>query len=164
MELLFKHNPKDGFFGWVSYTLMRSERKDPGSDTYRLFDYDQTHILTVLGMYKLNTRWEVGGRFRYVTGNPQTPIVGSVFSSDTNTFEPIQGETNSRRVPPFHQLDLRIDRNWIYDTWSLTAYFELRNAYNHANPEGFAYNYDYSKEKMVNGLPIIPSLGVRGVF
>ncbi len=41
------------FFGWVSYTLMRSERQDhPGLD-WRLFDYDQTHVFTALGSFDL---------------------------------------------------------------------------------------------------------------
>ena len=33
------------FFGWISYTLSRSERKDASATDYRLFDGDQTHIL-----------------------------------------------------------------------------------------------------------------------
>ena len=45
-ETLLRINQTGRFFGWLSYTLMRSERKDSGSDQYRLFDFDQTHILT----------------------------------------------------------------------------------------------------------------------
>jgi hypothetical protein len=38
------------------------------------------------------------------------------------------------------------------------------NAYNRGNPEGIAYNFDYSQKIYQTGLPIIPSLGVRGEF
>ncbi|MBU1239850.1 TonB-dependent receptor, partial [Myxococcota bacterium] len=33
-------------FGWVSYTLLRSERRDTKDGEWYLFDFDQTHILT----------------------------------------------------------------------------------------------------------------------
>ena len=62
-----------GFFGWITYSLIRSERRDhPGSD-WRLFDYDQTHVLAVLASYELGHGLEVGARFRYTTGLPRTP-------------------------------------------------------------------------------------------
>ena len=42
----------------------------------RLFDYDQTHILTLVGSYLLPRNWQIGGRFRLVSGNPITPVTG----------------------------------------------------------------------------------------
>ena len=143
---------------------MRSERKDAGADDYRLFDFDQTHILAVLGQYRITNEWEVGARFRYVSGIPQTPFIGSIYNSDSDSFEGIPGEVNSTRMPAFHSLDLRIDRNWIFDQWLLTAYFEIRNVYNHENIEGLDYNFDFSERRYQTGLPIIPSLGLRGEF
>jgi hypothetical protein len=148
----------------VSYTLMRSERRDPGTSTYRPFDFDQTHVLTILGQYKLTNSWEIGARFRYSTGRPQTPFDGSVYNSDADSYEGIPGEVNSVRIPSFHQLDLRIDRNWLFDTWTLSAYFEIRNVYNRANPERLDVNFDFTSAKFSSGLPIIPSIGIRGQF
>ena len=135
-----------------------------GIRTARLFDFDQTHILSVLGQYKITNNWEVGARFRYVTGVPQTPFAGSIYNSDNDAYEGLPGEVNSVRLPPFHALDLRVDRNWLFDTWRLAAYFEIRNVYNRTNVEGLDYNYDYTEEQYTNGLPIIPSLGLRGEF
>ena len=111
---------------------MRSERRKDDGSGYRPFDFDQTHVLTVLGQYKLTNTWEVGARFQYSTGRPQTPFTGSVYNSDTDSYEGIPGESNSARVPPYHRLDLRVDRNWIFDTWILSAYFEIQNVYNRA--------------------------------
>ncbi|MEE2788888.1 MAG: TonB family protein [Myxococcota bacterium] len=164
LEVLLRHPPKSRFFGWISYTLMRAERRDPLTGDYRLFDFDQTHILAVVAQYKLTNTWEIGGRFRYVTGRPYTPVTGSVYNVDANTFEGVPGEINSRRSPHFHSLDIRIDRNWIFETWILTAYLELRNAYNRENVEVVDYNFDFSDARNVMGLPIIPSLGIRGEF
>ena len=47
LELLFRHAPSERFFGWLSYTLMRSERRQDDGSGYRPFDFDQTHVLTV---------------------------------------------------------------------------------------------------------------------
>ena len=46
-ELLLRQSLSKWFFGWISYTLMRSERKDCASCVWRLFDFDQTHVLII---------------------------------------------------------------------------------------------------------------------
>ena len=164
LEMMLRHALRERFFGWISYTLMRSERRDPGETDYRLFTLDQTHILTVVAQYKLSNTWEVGLRWRYVTGNPHTPIVGADYDADADVWVPQAGVTASERMPAFAQLDVRVDRNWIYETWTLTAYLDLQNALNRANPEGYVYDFDYSDRSLVTGLPIVPSIGLRGAF
>jgi len=164
LELLVRHELSNHFTGWLSYTLSRSERRDNGSSDYRLFDYDQTHILTLVGTYELPRNWSIGARFRLVSGKLVTPRVGAVYSADDGVYEPIYGDVNSERMPPFHQLDIRLDKKWIYDNWVLTAYLDVQNVYNHANPEGYSYNFDYSEKRVRQGLPIIPVIGIKGEF
>lgn len=164
LEALLRHNLHRRFFGWISYTLMRSERKDAGASTYRIFDFDQTHILTVLGQYKLTNNWEFGARYRYTTGNPYTPFKGAIYDSNADTYVPLPGSVNSRRNKAFQQVDIRVDRNWIFDTWRLTAYLEMQNTLNTSNAEGIVYDYNYTNSDVISGLPIIPSLGLRGEF
>jgi hypothetical protein len=38
------------------------------------------------------------------------------------------------------------------------------NVYNQQNPEGYQYSYDFSKRVEFPGLPIVPTLGVKGEF
>lgn len=164
LEVSIRHELANNFFGWVAYTLSRAERKDAGADDYRLFDYDQTHILTVIGSYRLPRNWEVGTRWRYVTGNLYTPITGRVWDYDRDQYVGINGPVNSARVGAFHQLDLRIDKRWIYETWILGAYMDVQNVYSRSNPEGLGYNFDKSEERIQRGLPILPIIGLRGEF
>ncbi len=164
LEVSAKHELADGLFGWVAYTLSRAERKDDGETEYRLFDYDQTHILTVIGSYQLPHNWEVSSRFRLVSGNLYTPYTGAVYSADDDVYLGIKGATNSARVSAFNQIDFRIDKKWIYDTWMLNAYLDIQNVTNRANPEGLEYNFDFSETEESQGLPIIPVLGLRGEF
>jgi len=164
LELVAKHELTSKFTGWLAYTLSRSERRDSGTSSYHLFEYDQTHILTIFGTYQLPRNWQIGTRFRYVTGDPSTPVVGSVFNASKESYDPVNGDKYSTRVGAFHQLDIRLDKRWIYNSWMLTAYVDLQNVYNRTNPESIEYNYNYKKTQYSSGLPIYPILGVRGEF
>lgn len=164
MEMLIKHNLFGNFFGWLTYTVSRSERRDPGESNFRLFDVDQTHILTLIGSYQLPRNWEISGRWRYVTGNPDTPIVGGIYNADTDLYDPIIGALNSTRVEPFHQLDLRVDKRWIYEDWTMNLYLDIQNAYNRSNVEGQTYNFDFSESNPQQGLPLLPVLGLKASF
>src|SRR5262249_15419948 len=125
LEVLFRQALTRRMFGWIAYTFSRSERLDRTGDPWRLFDYDQTHVLTAIVSYKLGAGWELGGRFRYATGNPQTPVVGSIKDDITDTFVPLFGPTNSRRLPAFAQLDVRVDKVWTFNNWSLDLYLDV---------------------------------------
>jgi TonB family protein len=177
-EVLLKYKPDERFFGWVAYTLSRSARTDlPGQDEH-LIQYDQTHILTVLGSYQLGHGWEFGARFRLVSGNLVTPNVcdqssqdcdplrtNSLFHAPSGVYTPIPySGTFTERLPLFHQLDLRIDKRWKFKSWQLSAYLDVQNAYNHGNAEAIQYNYNYTGRQYVSGLPILPSIGLRGEF
>jgi hypothetical protein len=150
------------WMGWASYTLMRSERREAAGEPYHLFAYDQTHILTVLGSFNLGRNWTLGGRWRYISGMPTTPLTGGVVDLDAGAYSPIAGTFYSARVPAFHQLDLRVDKTWTAGRTKLTWYLELRNAYNRKNSDSLGYNYDYSRSKPDSTLPLIPVLGLRG--
>jgi TonB family protein len=163
-EFLLRHELANNFSGWISYTVMRSQRKDSRDDPWRLFDYDQTHIFTALGTYRLPRNWEVGFRFRLVSGNPTTPVAGAILNSDSDQYEGVRGRVNTDRVPAFHQLDLRIDKHWIYDKWRLNAYLDIQNIYNRANPDSATYSFDFSQKRYAQGLPIFPILGLRAEY
>jgi TonB family protein len=168
-ELLLKYRSDGRFFGWLAYTLSRSVRRDNPDEAEHLFQYDQTHILTMLGSYKLGRGWEVGGRFRLVSGNLDTPAPGfpdlpAVYAADAAAYTPLSATPFSERLPLFHQLDVRVEKNWQFEDFRLTFFIDVLNAYNHAAYEAFVYNFDYSLRQYQQGLPIIPSVGFRGEF
>jgi hypothetical protein len=167
METLLKYNPDDRFFGWFAYTLSRSMvRSCPDCDLHK-FQYDQTHNLIVLGSYRLGRGWEIGARFRVVSGPLITPVnsgISSLFAGDSGTYQALQGQQYSERLPIFHQLDIRVDKRFQFRTWQLSTYLDVQNVYNRATAEAYVYNYNFSQKAYQTGLPIIPSLGVRGEF
>jgi TonB family protein len=163
-ETMVRWKPGGRFFGWIAYTLSRSVRRDHPDEAERVYEYDQTHNLTVLGSYNLGHGFRVGGKFRLVSGNPYTPCVGGLLNGGSGSYDCIQGTVNSRRIPAFHQLDLRVDKTWDFESYKISAYLDVQNAYNRANPEGISYNYRYTKPDWQTGIPMIPSLGLRGEF
>ncbi len=166
LEVMLRHEVTKQFFGWVAYTLNRAESKVAGQDSYGLNQYDQTHILTVVGSYRLPWGFEVGARFRYATGNPSTPLQHpyDLFNVDSNSFNATRGAHYSSRLAPFHQLDLRIDKSFLFQNWTLGAYLDVQNVYNAQNVEATFTDYRRRQEYTVPGIPILPILGVKGSF
>ncbi|MBI5482400.1 MAG: TonB-dependent receptor, partial [Deltaproteobacteria bacterium] len=163
-DLLVRQELSRNFFGWIAYTLSRSERKDHPDEPWRLFRFDQTHILTAVGSYKLPRGYQVGLRFRLVSGNPYTPVVGSYYDAGALRFRPLSGDPFSARLKLFHQLDLRFDKTWTFNRWRFSVYLDIQNLYYSTSQEGIAYNFDYTKSAPVSGLPLLPIFGVRGDF
>ena len=164
LEFIARRARVDHFFGWVSYTLSRSVRQDHPlqDDTWTLFDFDQTHILTVVAGYGLPHDFEISGRLQYVTGNPYTPYAGAITDLDTDSWIGYQdGDWNSLRTPPYSSLDLRVDKLFTYKHWQLELFMDLLNVVHGTNPEGIRYNYDYTESTWIGGLPFIPSPGVQ---
>jgi hypothetical protein len=162
-EFLLRYKPDGRFFGWVAYTLSKSERREADNQPSYPFQYDQTHIFTALGSYQLGLGWEVGARWRFVSGNPYTPYVGGTEDFDAGAYAAVQSaQPFSARTAPFHSLDLRVQKTWAFSAWKLSAYLDVQNVYDRLNPEGTQYNFNYSRSAPVPGLPIIPNLGIRG--
>ena len=128
-EASAKLRPTAKSSGFLSYTLSRSERNDHGTE-WRLFNWDQTHILTLAGSYRLGGSWDLSGTFRYVTGNPITPVVGSIYNANTDTYKPVYGAINSARSNAFLRLDLRVEKSWRVRAGSVAAYLDVQNATN----------------------------------
>ena len=84
--------------------------------------------------------------------------------ADVNIYLPVLGEINSDRLDAAHQLDLRIDRKWKFDTWSLDVYLDVTNVYANPRTLGFNYNFDFSERDAIEELPLVPAIGVRGAF
>jgi hypothetical protein len=99
-----------------------------------------------------------------VTGFPYTPFVGGFYNSDSDRYQPLPGEVLSERIPAFHQLDLRVDKEWAFERWRFSLYLDLQNVYNRENPEAVRYNYNFTQRTFLTGLPILPAIGMRGDF
>ena len=147
--------------GWIAYTYARSYRKNPTlGDMYLPYVLDQPHALTLVASTMLGSTWRVGGRFRYVTGNPFTPVAGA-YQKPSGDWVAVDGSLLSQRLPDFVQLDLRVDHFWKRAWGTLALYIDVQNVFNRENPEGVTYNNDYTSRSYTRGLPVFPSIGIE---
>ncbi len=160
-QILLRQELAKGFFGWVSYSYIRSERKDGETSAWRLFDFDQTHVATLVASYELPLGFEVGTRLRYATGFPRTPVIGAYYNTRRDLFEPVFGAQNSIRIPAFLQADLRLSKRFTWDTTKLELYADVQNLTNRKNREDIVYNYNYTSRNFITGLPTLAVVGAR---
>ena len=164
MEVFLRRKITEHFFGWLAYTLSWSEERRRGDTSYHWAQFDQRHILSAVAQYKFGNGWEVGARFRLTTGGPTTPKIDATFDADTESYRPINGEAGSARLGTFHQLDVRVDKTWLFDRWSLGVYVDVQNIYNAKNAEFVQDDYRYRTTGAVSGLPFLPVFGIKGSY
>jgi len=165
-ELLLRKELTHNFFGWIAYSISKSERLGTlwAEQKWRPQQFDQPHHLTIVASYKWPYDWVTGLRFQYVSGSLTTPMTGRVYDADGDLHMPIPGEAFSQRNPSFMSLDVRIDRRFVFELWSLAVFLDIQNVTNNENPEFVLYNYDYSQRQYLRGLPIFPTLGIKAEF
>jgi hypothetical protein len=147
LDLDLKEDLGKRLFAWATYSLSNSDRLNLPSQAWGLYEYDQPNIFNLVGSYCPDTRWTFGGKFRYNSGNLYLPVGDTVY-------------TGSYRLPNYARLDLRAERAWRFDTWSLTAYLEVLNVTGRKN---IAQEYVNSKGQTdeVPDLPRLPNIGME---
>lgn len=121
----------------ASYTYVRSDFTNLQNE-FIPSSWDSKHLLTITSSKKLPKNWQVGLKWRFVGGLPYTPYDAQESASIQNwhinggpTFD--YNLLNSKRLPNFHQLDVRFDKKIYFNHWSLMLYLDIQNAYNFQN-------------------------------
>ncbi|WP_075343904.1 TonB-dependent receptor [Tenacibaculum agarivorans] len=149
LEFLLNKN-KGRLTGWLGYTLARTERKILGINNNKYYpsNSDQLHELSLVGMYKLNQRWEFGANFVFGSGKPITYPTGKFMQNGLVVAD--YDNRNGNRLPAFHKLDISATLNpkkgkrgkWI---------FSIANLYNRENA---ATIYFREKIETVNDIDV----------
>lgn len=137
----------------VSYNVSRFTALDRIA---RPNSFDQTWIINAGGGYVFDHHWEISAKFRYATGRPYTPI-GALGAQTADTY-------NSKRIPANHSLDLRVDRRWLFSTWTLITYIDLQNIYNRKPSSVPRYDPRTGTLDESNSIGLLPSIGVSAEF
>ena len=148
--------------GLLVATFSHSERQDRPDEPEELFAYDQPVVLNALWSQQLGRNWRLGGRLRYSSGNPYTPVSNRVYDMATREFIPVFGERSSARLPAFFSFDVRIDKTYVFKKWQLETYLDIQNATVAQNPEVIAWTYDYRELDPITSNPPLPVFGLKG--
>ena len=125
--------------------------------TSRPGSFDQRWIVNVGAGYVMNSDWEFSAKFRFATGRPYTPY-NSDGTQDLSLY-------NTERIGINHSLDVRADRRWSFDNWSLVAFLDIQNIYNKKPIDVPRYNRRLGKVEEDSGsIGILPSIGISAEF
>lgn len=188
IELMLRTQELYGIVASLAYTWYHSEFKDLDerlcpTKHFIPSSWDNRHIFSLTATRKFGKNWDLGMKWRYVAGGPYTPYdveTSSRIAAWDAKHQPYYdyARFNTKRLPAFHQLDIRIDRSFYFRKWSLILYADIQNIYNYKaigpadlvpeeNPDG-SYLKDPDRDgyylmrsiKNEIGGTVLPSIGI----
>jgi hypothetical protein len=146
---------------WLSYAWSEVEDATADGDIKR--SWDQTHTVKG-GMSWRWGPWNISAAGEVHTGWPKTAMTGeTVTGPDGSTVLVLEvSDRNESRYSVFHGLDIRISREFDVARGDLTAFLEITNLYDRANPCCSEYSLlpdDSLASRESHWLPLVPSLG-----
>lgn len=145
----------------IAYTYSKSLLTYSSLNVGRPFaaDFDFTHNANILLVYKFGKGYKLATSWNYKSGRPFTLPVGLSPADGLSRTYAVITKINNARMPPFHRLDLSLDREWLTVNKGKRQWIGISvyNAYNRINP--FHIGFEEANKIKVTGLfPIIPSL------
>ncbi|MFT4622469.1 MAG: hypothetical protein ACI8PZ_001125 [Myxococcota bacterium] len=162
VEAITRYRIREVFFLWGWLAVSGATVETPAGRTDPA-DGDQRVSGGVVASWDVG-RWTLGARFRYATGLPYTPVLGSLYDGTRDAWVPLTGADNSARLPTYTKVDLRVAHTWVFDRWSLALSSEVWFVPPSATQLYPAWSYDWSEEQFVRGPTLLPLLGVRARF
>lgn len=132
VEFMFRWFGSGKFNLLTSYTYFRSQFIQPSTGKYLPSAWDNRHLLTLSGTYKLPKNWDIGLKLRVMGGAPFTPYdekLSSIVSAWDATARPYYdyGLYNTGRLKTFSQIDFRLDKSFYFKGVMLGIYIDLQN-------------------------------------
>ena len=133
LEVFVQQKLKSNYWWMVAYTLSFSEFEDKNKQLTPT-PWDSRHFATITTGKSWKSGWQLGAKWRFSTGTPYTPYNSSESALISNWNIANRGiidynKLNQERLPYFHQLDLRVDKNWRFDKWNLNFFMDIQNLY-----------------------------------
>lgn len=177
-ELLWRERNLAGFNIIASYTYVRSSFEDYNGKMIPSA-WDNRHLFNITATRSFERNWDIGAKWRFVGGAPFTPFdlekSANVDAWNTRGRAFLDfSQFNTLRFDPAHQLDIRIDKQYFFDRWSLLLYLDVQNIYNFrpadnqivvretdANGNFIIENGKYRLRKITNQSGnILPTIGI----
>ena len=167
-----------------SATLYRSEFRSDADSEYIPSAWDNRFIMNLSAVYQFPKYWTIGAKLSAIGGAPYTPYdaeASSLKSVWDVAGRPIYdySQYNTARLEPFWQLDLRVDKNFYFPSWTLGIYVDLQNVTFNKIRQQDAYmitgeilnpdapsqlqRYELEKLELYSGT-IVPALGISVAF
>lgn len=187
IELYIQRKMSSSYSFILSYSFYRAFFEDPRTGDERPWDFDHRHMCTVsaakfwrlmgASWYEnMKKKWwyrwtawlipfgdevQLSTRFRFAGGRPYTE---PTYLREYHTWlVPADAALNTARYPDYHRLDIRLDRNYYFEGWSLSFYWDIVNIYNRKNLWGYDYDADGQVDR-INQFSTVPVMGLSIKF
>ena len=115
-----------------SATLYSSSYRSDKDSGYLPSAWDNRFIVNVSAVYDFPKNWSIGAKLSAIGGAPYTPYDEELSSYKTvwdATGRPVYdySQYNMKRLKPYTQLDIRIDKDFYFRKWTLSLYIDLEN-------------------------------------
>ena len=126
VEFLYQQKLKNNFYGTLSYTFFYS--KFSGLDKIFIPSvWDNRHILSFTGGYKLKRNWEISSKVRYTGKTPYAPVDLVLSSKSYPEIIFDYSQLGNYFLTEFTKLDIRIDKRWNFKSTSMNFYIDIEN-------------------------------------
>ena len=162
LDVTYKKNIKN-FNIVVAYTFVKAKRElNTNSNKQYRFEGDIPHILQINTNYRFDSGWRVSGFFKYNSGAPYTPIIGtSDYTYEGKTYKkPIYGTPYSARLDSSIDLDIQIGKTSKFaNNRSLEFAVELMNITSlfRKNIAGISYDDNYEEDDKYYQMGFLPA-------
>lgn len=136
---------------------------------FRPSTWDYGFIVSSTIGYNFKRNWDLGLKYRIAGGQPYTPFdlaASQELYLTTGSGVYDYSQLNSKRLPMFNQLDLRVDKKFNFKKVSLDIFLDFQNILYYKTPYlpkyTFERNADNSDFKTTDGFPI-KSDGSNGI-
>jgi hypothetical protein len=162
IELLLKKQLMENLYGLVSFTYFRSRFKD-FYGTWRNRLNDNRYLLSLVGGYHLNAKWQISARSTLAGGVPYSAI-NIERSTLNNKWIIDQTQINSKRYPAYFTLNVRVDRCFQFQHSNLNLYLSIMNLLNRKNVQAYYWNVIDNAVDTIYQFPILPLFGIEYIF
>ena len=133
MEFQVKQKLTHNYYWMLNYSFVVSQFRDTDG-SFASSSWDNRHFGTIAVGKTFRKKWEMGLRWSFSGGNPYTPYDLALSSQraiwDINRRGlPDYSLLNESRLPFFHQLDFRVDKQFNFRKWALQLYLDVQNIY-----------------------------------
>ena len=170
LEFLYQQKLQNNFYGIFSYTFFFSEFSNL-DNIYLPSVWDNRHLISFTGGYKLKKNWEISSKLRYTGNTPYAPVdtTSSSFSYPEIIFD--YSQLGNYFLQSFTKLDFRVDKRWNFKSTSMNFYIDIENLLGNEIPIPPEYGLSRDEKQNIimpidlievesdNRNSVIPSLG-----
>ena len=170
LEFLYQQKLQNNFYGIFSYTFFFSEFSNL-DNIYLPSVWDNRHLISFTGGYKLKKNWEISSKLRYTGNTPYAPVdtASSSFSYPEIIFD--YSQLGNYFLQSFTKLDFRVDKRWNFKSTSMNFYIYIENLLGNEIPIPPEYGLSRDEKQNIimpidlievesdNRNSVIPSLG-----